>query len=58
MGNTLPIRVSELLISVLLVSTSNKYFILDVGMEKEQKQELRWRVSVLPFTAFHCILCT
>ena len=33
--------------------TSNKYFILDVGMEKEQKQELGWRVSVLPIPAFH-----
>ena len=38
-------------------STSNKN-ILDVGMEKEQKQELGWRVSVLPIPAFHCILCT
>ena len=27
--------------------------ILDVGMEKEQKQELGWRVSVLPIPAFH-----
>ena len=25
-----------------------------VGMEKEQKQELGWRVSVLPIPAFHC----
>ena len=32
--------------------------ILNVGMEKEQKQELGWRVSVLPIPAFHCILCT
>ena len=24
-----------------------------VGMEKEQKQELGWRVSVLPIPAFH-----
>ena len=23
-------------------------------MEKEQKQELGWRVSVLPIPAFHC----
>ena len=30
------------------MQTSNKNFILDVGMEKEQKQELGWRVSVLP----------
>ena len=33
--------------------TSNKNFILDVGMEKEQKQELGWRVSVLLIPAFH-----
>ena len=26
-------------------------------MEKEQKQELGWRVSVLPIPAFHCIYC-
>ena len=32
--------------------------ISDVGMEKEQKQELGWRVSVLPIPAFHCTLCT
>ena len=37
--------------------------ILDVGMEKEQKQELGWRVSVLPIPAFHhcemlCVTCT
>ena len=38
--------------------TSNKNFILNVGMEKEQKQELGWRVSVLPIPAFHCTLCT
>ena len=38
--------------------TSNKNFIPDVGMEKEQKQELGWRVSVLPIPAFHCTLCT
>ena len=35
---------------------SNNKFILDVGMEKQQKQELRWRVSVLPIPAFHVIL--
>ena len=35
------------------IQTSNKKFILDVGMEKEQKQELGWRVSVLPIPAFH-----
>ena len=35
------------------IQTSNKNFILDVGMEKEQKQELGWRVSVLPIPAFH-----
>ena len=34
--------------------TSNKNFILNVGMEKEHKQELGWRVS----PAFHCILAT
>ena len=32
-------------------------------MEKEQKQELGWRVSVLPIPAFHhceplCVACT
>ena len=32
------------------LKTSNKNFILDVGM---QKQELGWRVSVLPIPAFH-----
>ena len=32
------------------------YNIFYVGIEKEQKQELGWRVSVLPFPAFHCIL--
>ena len=41
----------------------NKNFISDVGMEKEQKQELGWRVSVLPIPAFHhceplCVACT
>ena len=35
------------------IQTSNKNFILNVGMEKEQKQELGWRVSVLPIPAFH-----
>ena len=35
------------------IQTSNKNFISDVGMEKEQKQELGWRVSVLPIPAFH-----
>ena len=38
--------------------TSNKNFILDVGMEKEQKQGLGWRVSVLPIPAFHDPLYT
>ena len=32
----------------VLYTTSNKNFILDVGMEKEQKQELGWRVAVIP----------
>ena len=46
------------------IQTSNKKFnISDVGMEKEQKQELGWRVSVLPIPAFHhceplCVACT
>ena len=35
------------------VHAHSKNFILDVGMEKEQKQELGWRVSVLPIPAFH-----
>ena len=30
----------------------------NVGTEKEQKQELGWRVSVLCIPAFHSILCT
>ena len=42
----------------IMFLTSNKNFILDLGMEKEQKQELGWRVSVLPIPAFHCTLCT
>ena len=32
---------------------AHKFFILDAGIEKEQKQELGWRVSVLPIPAFH-----
>ena len=35
-----------------------KFLFSDVGMEKEQKQELGWRVSVLPIPAFRCTLCT
>ena len=35
------------------IQTSNKNLFSDVGMEKEQKQELGWRVSVLPIPAFH-----
>ena len=39
------------------MTTSNKIFILDVGMEKEQKQELGWRVSDYPFlhSTVHCV---
>ena len=50
--------------TVRILCTCNTYFIVtkslffDVGMEKEQKQEFGWRVSVLPIPAFHCILCT
>ena len=40
------------------IQTSNKNFIQDVGMEKEQKQELGWRVSVLPIPAFMCCMYT
>ena len=40
-----------------MLFTYNNY-ILDVRMEKEQKPELGWRVSVLPIPAFHCIVCT
>ena len=36
------------------IITSNKNVVLDIGMEKEQKQELGWRVSVLPIPAFYC----
>ena len=36
------------------IKTSSKNFILDVGMEEEQKQELGWKVSVLPIPEFHC----
>ena len=32
-----------------------KFFILDVGMEKQQKQELGWRISVVPIPAFQCL---
>ena len=62
---------SQVLVTVSLKSTSyvlySKYILVtkilfknisDVGMEKEQKQELGWRVSVLPIPAFHCTLCT
>ena len=35
------------------IQTSNKNFIPDVGLEKQQKQELGWRVSVLPIPKFH-----
>ena len=38
------------------IQTSKKNFIIDVGMEKQEKQELRWRVSVLPIPAFHVVL--
>ena len=47
-----------MLTCTLPMHTSNKNFVLDVGMEKEQKQELGCRVSVLPIPAFHCTLCT
>ena len=30
-----------------------RIYFLDVGMEKQQVQELGWRVSVLPIPAFH-----
>ena len=39
------------------IHASNKNFILNVGMEKILKQDLGWRVSVLPNPALHCILC-
>ena len=35
------------------MQTNNKNVILDVGIVKKQKQELHWRVSVLPIPAFH-----
>ena len=38
---------------IIHIITSNKNFILDVEMEKEQKQELGWRVSVLPILILH-----
>ena len=41
----------------MILLTTNKNFILDVGMEKEQKQELRWRVSFLHSTVY-CVLAT
>ena len=34
------------------IKTSNK-ILLDVEKEKEQKQEIGWRVSFLPIPAFH-----
>ena len=43
---------------VKLIHSLVTNFILDVGMEKEQKQELEWRVSVLPIPAFHSTQCT
>ena len=47
----------------VLLELVTKILISDVGMEKEQKQELGWRVSVLPIPAFHhckplCVACT
>ena len=47
----LPTSDSNSLMRIKTIQTSNKnlfYDILDVGMEKEQTQELGWRVSVLP----------
>ena len=35
------------------ICTSKKNLNLDVRMEKEQKQELGWRIFVLPIPAFH-----
>ena len=46
------------LTAMLYVTLVTKILFSDVGMEKEQKQELGWRVSVLPIPAFHCTLCT
>ena len=37
---------SRIPLVVGLNNTSSKNFILDVGMEKEEKQELGWRVSL------------
>ena len=55
------IEAAHLLVLSDAISTSNKNLILKYFRcrdEKEQKQELGWRVSVLPITAFHCTLCT
>ena len=38
---------------VVTTTTKKIYIDVHVGMEKEQKQELGWRVSVLPIPAFH-----
>ena len=46
------VKIVDWLGSYTFMYTSN---ILDVGMEKEQKQELGWKISVLPIPAFHCI---
>ena len=54
--NIIPSHVSVLFITPL--STSNKNLFLDVGLEKQLKKELGWRVSVLPIPAFYNIsLC-
>ena len=53
-----------LLMRIKTIQTSNKNFILDVGMEKEQTRiGMEPRVSVLPIPAFHhceplCVACT
>ena len=56
MNDTVIIDVMDKQIDVHVLVT--KILFLDVGMEKEQTQELGWRVSVLPIPAFHCTLCT
>ena len=54
---------SHMCIRIEYVRTTSKNLILKnildihVGMEKEQNQELGWRVSVLPIPAFHRTVC-
>ena len=43
---------AKVMAGLVITEHKNNSFILDVGMEKEQKQEIGWKVSVLPIP--HC----